>query len=335
MISTLLIRRQPTNQSEPPPHIAFVVSLSRHSFFGASMSRWSYYHNITIFICGLFLLEIVPHVFSFQADRSVALARHVQQRISSYSVVVVAATPGNGKGGDESDVRPGSNVDEYRNAPTAILSNFLQSSGGSTAVKTTIDPLADIDFNAPKQSPKLSLETLAAVLDYELYEKEWFVTGKINPIYFDDTFQFQDPDVKLTGVEEYARGVIKIFDQSTSRAQIISCVVNSTIPNTITVTWRLSGRVNIGPQGLPIKPYICYTDFTIDEESGLILFQEDRFDIPGWDILLSALFPFLIGKVTKEPAPEVEPRVVPMASIASKKETNDDIFGGIFRMLKL
>lgn len=39
------------------------------------------------------------------------------------------------------------------------------------------------------------------------------------------------------------------------------------------------------------------------------MFQEDRFDIPGWDILLSALFPFLIGKITKEPAPEVAPRV--------------------------
>jgi len=43
-------------------------------------------------------------------------------------------------------------------------------------------------------------------------------------------------------------------------------------------------------------------------DNGLICFQEDRFDIPGWDILLSALFPFLIGKVTAEPAPPVKPR---------------------------
>ena len=132
----------------------------------------------------------------------------------------------------------------------------------------------------------------------------------MNPIYFDDNFQFQDPDVKLTGIEDYARGVKKLFSQD-SRAQIISCVVNTTTPNTITVTWRLSGGVNIGP-GLDIKPYICYTDFTVDENSGLVVFQEDRFDIPGWDILLSALFPFLIGKVTAPPAPEVEPRVVTM-----------------------
>ncbi|KAL3789435.1 hypothetical protein HJC23_001983 [Cyclotella cryptica] len=185
------------------------------------------------------------------------------------------------------------------------------------------DPLADIDFNAPK-ARKMSLDTLAAMLDKELYEKEWFVTGRVNPVYFDDRFQFQDPDVKLTGVEEYARGVLKLFDQSTSRAQIISTVVNTTVPNTITVTWRLSGRVNIGPNGLPIKPYICYTDFTIDEDSGLVVFQEDRFDIPGWDILLSALFPFLIGKVTKEPAPEVEPRVF------DNPKMNQVKIGGLF-----
>ena len=191
----------------------------------------------------------------------------------------------------------------------------------------TVDPLADIDFNAPK-SPKLNLQDLASVLDYELYNKEWFVTGRVNPIYFDEKFTFQDPDVKLTGIEEYARGVLKLFDQSTSRAEIISTVVNTTVPNTITVTWRLSGGVSIGP-GLIIKPYICYTDFTVDEESGLIVFQEDRFSIPGWDILLSALFPFLIGKVTSEPAPEVEPRVVEMTTkVGAKKGC---IFDGLFR----
>ena len=193
----------------------------------------------------------------------------------------------------------------------------------------TADPLADIDFNAPK-SPKLSLQDLASVLDYELYNKEWFVTGQVNPIYFDDKFTFQDPDVKLTGIEEYARGVLKLFDQSTSRAEIISTVVNTTVPNTITVTWRLSGGVSIGP-GLTIKPYICYTDFTVDEESGLIVFQEDRFSIPGWDILLSALFPFLIGKVTSEPAPEVEPRVVKMPTVSVAGAKKGGIFDGLFQ----
>ena len=88
-----------------------------------------------------------------------------------------------------------SDVDEYRNGVTQFLSNFMQKDE-----ETQSDQLSDIDFNAPK-ARKMSLEELASVLDRELYEKEWFVTGRVNPVYFDDGFQFQDPDVKLTGVE--------------------------------------------------------------------------------------------------------------------------------------
>jgi len=72
---------------------------------------------------------------------------------------------------------------------------------------------------------------------------------------------------------------------------------------------RLSGNVNIA-FGLSIKPYIVYTDFVLDSESSLIMSQEDCFSIPSWDILLSALFPFLIGKITSSPAPAVVKRQV-------------------------
>jgi hypothetical protein len=242
----------------------------------------------------------------------------------------VSATGRNNNGGDK---KMTSDVDEYRNAPTAFLSNFMQKTAVSSTTGAGGDPLADIDFDGPKIT-KMKLDTLAAMLDYELYEKEWFVTGLVNPTYFDPAFVFEDPDVKLTGIEEYARGVRRLFDQATSRAGIISCVVNSTIPNTITVTWRLSGRVNIGP-GLPIKPYICYTDLTVDEGSGLVTMQEDRFDVPGWDILLSALFPFLIGRVTKAPAPEVEPRVVtmPTSAVGAKKKGGGGIFDGLLKQV--
>lgn len=206
--------------------------------------------------------------------------------------------------------------EKYKNVATQLLSNFLPKEESSSTIvndKDKNDPFDSIDFKAPKIKKK-SLEDLAAILDYELYEKEWFVTGKVNPIFFSDEFQFQDPDVTINGIEDYAKGVFKLFDQASSRAEIISTVVNTTVPDTITVTWRLSGKVSIGP-GLTIKPYIVYTDFLVDSESsGLIISQEDRFSLPGWDILLSCFFPFLIGKVTAPPAPEVQHRVVPMPS---------------------
>lgn len=236
---------------------------------------------------------------------------------------------------------------EYKNAATSILSNFMQKDGIEMKNATEDEQnlagassnaiLSKIDFNAPKFT-KVPIETLAAILDAELYQKEWFVTGNVNPIYFDDSFEFQDPDVSLKGIEAYAKGVNKLFDQKTSRAEIISTQVNQEEKDTITVTWRLSGKVNIGP-GLNIKPYICYTDFKVDTNgNGLITFQEDRFDIPQWDILLSALFPFLIGKVTSDPAPPVPVREVPtmpkVKSLSAKKVAGLDfesLFGKLIK----
>uniref|UniRef100_A0A7S4ITS4 Uncharacterized protein n=1 Tax=Odontella aurita TaxID=265563 RepID=A0A7S4ITS4_9STRA len=244
--------------------------------------------------------------------------------VSSPSIVLAAAstkdeaTSTTTKMGDDDD---GSVVQEYRNGVTEILSNFMQKTNDDDddddAPSTNNNPLTSIDFDAPKFRG-VDLDTLAEILDFELSEREWFVTGNVNPIYFADEFRFQDPDVKVDGIEDYARGVRKLFDQKTSRAEIISTSANPSVgPDAITVTWRLSGKVNIGP-GLPIKPYVCYTDFTVDESTGLIVFQEDRFDIPGYDILISAILPWLIPTpLLADPAPEVEPRVVPMPAALS------------------
>jgi len=212
---------------------------------------------------------------------------------------------------------------EKKNAAVDILSNFMETKESGDDQN---DPLGFIDFNQPKFQ-KVDLEILAQILDYELTEKEWFVTGNVNPIYFSDNFEFQDPDVKLSGIENYARGVNKLFNQATSNAQIKSVVVNDEIENTITVNWRLSGKVNIGPK-LTIKPYMCSTNFRVEEESGLIDFQEDFFDIPQWDVLLSALFPFLIGKVTSEPAPPIERDDVPvMPKIGMMGKGSENAYG--------
>lgn len=90
-------------------------------------------------------------------------------------------------------------VEKYRNKVTEVLANFLPSE--NAAKKEANDVLGSIDFDAPKLSTKLDLDILAAVLDAELYEKEWFVTGNVNPIYFSNDFKFQDPDVKIDGIE--------------------------------------------------------------------------------------------------------------------------------------
>ena len=185
--------------------------------------------------------------------------------------------------------------ESYLNPITAALGRFLPAQEAS--------PLDKIDWSVRKQSG-LSINKLALKLEKLLNEREWFVTGNVEPSLFDEDFEFKDPDVQLKGIESYARGVRKLFNQKDSRAEIIAVEVDQLKADTITVTWRLSGSVNVG-FGIRIKPYIVYSDLRVSRKSGLIVFQEDRFSIPTYDILLSALFPFLASNFAP-PAPPVE-----------------------------
>jgi hypothetical protein len=188
---------------------------------------------------------------------------------------------------------------KYINPLTEAVSTLLPTKTPKTSVVDKIDW-------KKKKIKKIPLEALRKQLLSLLNEREWFVTGNVEPSLFSDDFSFQDPDVKIKGIENYARGVNRLFDQSVSRAEIISIDINKSKANTLTVAWRLSGRVNIG-LGLNLKPFIVYTELLVCEKDGLIIFQEDKFSIPGYDILLSALFPFLVSlNILEPPAPSID-----------------------------
>jgi len=199
----------------------------------------------------------------------------------------------------------GETSEEYVNPLTGFLGNFIQKKPvpESSERGNQNKPVGEIDFAVSKRK-KMPLNRLAQELEKALQRSEWFVTGRVDPSFFSENFSFEDPDVKVKGIEDYAKGVNKIFDQETSRAEVIETTVKSA-NNTITVTWRLEGKVNVGP-GLRIKPYLVYTDFGVDPKSGLIVSQLDRFSIPSYDILLSAFFPFLATFLTPPAAPAAE-----------------------------
>ena len=171
-----------------------------------------------------------------------------------------------------------------------------------------------IDFTVPKKKHRLSLHRLAQQLDEEVYEREWFVTGAVNPTYFHPDFTYQDADVTLPSLKAYARNVYQLFDQSCSRAEVVETKVNKEQADTITCVWRCSGKAKIfylaesGWGGLPIKPFLVTTHWHVDRPTGLIDHQVDEYALPQWDLLLSAVCPFLNGIVTAEPAPPVAPR---------------------------
>jgi hypothetical protein len=109
---------------------------------------------------------------------------------------------------DNNEKKKNEKETEYRNVATMFLSNFMGSNQdgpektNNANVDEDNDRLGDIDFSAPKfDNSNGDLELFAQLLDYELYNSEWFVTGNVSPTHFRDDFIFQDPDVKLQGIE--------------------------------------------------------------------------------------------------------------------------------------
>ena len=175
--------------------------------------------------------------------------------------------------------------EDYVNPVTEFLGRFIPKQA---------PVVLDVDWD--KTKTPMPLADLAGALDRGLRANEWFVTGRVLPELFADDFKFEDPDVSLTGIQNYAEGVARLFGDD-ARCEVIACAPRG---EDIAVDWRLSGSVRVGP-GATIKPYVVHTTFRVAD--GLVVFQEDEFSIPGWQILLGVLLP---GLPIPEPAPPVE-----------------------------
>ncbi|KAJ1460070.1 hypothetical protein M885DRAFT_612711 [Pelagophyceae sp. CCMP2097] len=172
------------------------------------------------------------------------------------------------------------NDETYANPLTELLGRVLPSAKAGDA--------DDAKWIVPKR-PARSLDAMVNTLRKELSAREWFVTGDVLPELFADDFYFEDPDVKLSGIRNYAEGVARLFDADSCRVEIITCTADRDF-GTVDVAWRLSGRVKVG-FGLNLKPYVVATELRVKD--GLVTFQRDRFANPSSDILLSALAPWL------------------------------------------
>ena len=172
----------------------------------------------------------------------------------------------------------------YKDLTAKVSSKLLTSA--ETAAESE-DALASIKWGAPKVTG-LSIEEMAKRLDAGLRQECWFVTGRSQPEFFADSFTFSDPQVSLTGIEEYSRGVRSFYKQGTAVGEIV-CTA-ATAPDTITVVWRNYGTVNIGP-GFDLAPYLVTTTLkTSKNDGGLIVKQEDAFEVNNVDLLKYNLF---------------------------------------------
>lgn len=173
---------------------------------------------------------------------------------------------------------------------------------GADLASTTPDSVLDlIAWDAPKRRG-LNTEQMGGAVNDGLREREWFVTGRGLPQLFSDDFRFSDPDVSLQGFENYCRQVRRLFDQDTSRCEVVCCAV--TAPHTLTVVWRNSGKVNLGPLGVELKPYLVTTTLKTSPADGLIVSQVDDFVADGAGLALYQVP--LLRSLTAPAAPRAE-----------------------------
>lgn len=99
------------------------------------------------------------------------------------------------------------NGEKYRNKVVELLGALLP-----TAQRQKMSsPIDEIDFAVAKKTG-MTAEEMAQALETGLSSREWFVTGRVLPELFSDRFAFQDPDVKLKGIENYASESMPLLD---------------------------------------------------------------------------------------------------------------------------
>ena len=114
-----------------------------------------------------------------------------------------------------------------------------------------------------------------------------------------------DPQVSLNGIEEYSRGVRSFYKQGSAVGEVV-CTA-TTAPDTITVVWRNYGTVNIGP-GFDLAPYLVTTTLkTSTSDGGLIVKQEDAFEVNNADLIKYNLF-----KSNRPAVPPIESVACPL-----------------------
>ena len=102
---------------------------------------------------------------------------------------------------------------------TALLT---QAAAASMLLQAKLAAAAD----AAKQT-NLPIEQLKDIIAHDFQTGQYYITGNLTQSVFADDCVFQDPTTRVHGPEYYSTAVAKLFDQETSRADLISIEVHS------------------------------------------------------------------------------------------------------------
>jgi len=128
---------------------------------------------------------------------------------------------------------------------------------------------------------------VAAVLEGDLRDKQYFVTGRLTTAIFRDDCRFRDPTNDIVGLARYLTALGLLFDPANSRVRLLSIAVTG--PREVRAKWTLGGYLL-----LPWKPFVPAFEgesvYSLDEE-GLIALQDQTWSVSAFDALRQTFTP--------------------------------------------
>ena len=152
---------------------------------------------------------------------------------------------------------------------------FLSSPPSSGAL-----PLAPLGGVKPVGGEKrrLPIDEVARIIERDLSEGQYFVTGNLTREVFDDRCRFVDPTNDVVGLSRYLTALGLLFDPATSEVTVRSVEVTS--PTTIESVGTLEGYLRF-PWHPKVDKYTYFMTHHVDPETGLIVEQSQTWDISG------------------------------------------------------
>ncbi|CAG9465201.1 unnamed protein product [Pedinophyceae sp. YPF-701] len=161
----------------------------------------------------------------------------------------------------------------------------------STAEATPLAPLGKVGASVGgEKRGGMGAEAVAKVLERDLREGQYFVTGALTPEIFEDECRFKDPTNDIVGLSRYIKALGLLFDPLYSGVELKGIKVTS--PDTIEADWRLGGFLNkkYFPWGAKIDPLEGHTVYKLSDR-GLVALQEQTWSITGFEALQQTFTP--------------------------------------------
>lgn len=158
------------------------------------------------------------------------------------------------------------------------------------APSTPLAPLGSVQSTGEKMTG-LGIEQICGILEKDLGERKYFITGNLTTGIFDDECRFRDPTNDIVGLSRYKKALDILFDPRNSTLDLISIgVVREEGKDPyIKASWTLGGYLKL-PWNPYIRPFKGTSTYTLNEK-GLISLQSQEWDISALDALIQTFTP--------------------------------------------